>query len=143
METAGDFVGGGVELAAGMELGQHHLDGRHPLAVGQIHHVHGNAAAVVDHGNRIVDVDDDFNSLGVAGQSLVDGIIHDLVDEVVQAHFPGRTDIHGRAQANRLEAFQDFDVFAGVTIVIASRGQDRCFGRHRCPIGLCFHTPKY
>ena len=35
MQAAGDLVGGGVELAAGMELGEHHLHGRHHLAVGR------------------------------------------------------------------------------------------------------------
>jgi hypothetical protein len=63
VQAAGDLVGGGVELAAGVQLGQHHLHGRHLLAVGQIHHVHGNAAAVVDHGDGVVDVDGDIDFL--------------------------------------------------------------------------------
>ena len=34
VQTAGDLVVGGVELAAGVQHGQHHLDGGHLLAVG-------------------------------------------------------------------------------------------------------------
>ena len=124
VQTAGDFVGGGVELAAGMELGQHHLHGRHHLAVGQRHHVHRNAAAVIDHGDGVVHVDDDIDLFAVAGQRLVHGVVHHLVDQVMQPHLAGRADVHGRAQAHRLQTFQDLDVFAGIVAVIAvmSRG---------------------
>ena len=51
MQAAGDLVGGGIELAAGVQLGEDDLHGGHLLAVGEIHHVDGNAAAIVDHGN--------------------------------------------------------------------------------------------
>jgi hypothetical protein len=63
VQAAGDFVGGSVELAAGVQLGEHHLHGRHLLAVGQVHHVDGDAAAVVDHGDGVVDVDGDVDFL--------------------------------------------------------------------------------
>ena len=89
VQAAGDFVGGGIELAAGMELGEHHLHGGHLLAVGQRHHVDGNAAAVVDDGDRVVDVDDDIDFLGVAGEGFVDGVVDYFVDEMVQPHLTG------------------------------------------------------
>ena len=107
MQAAGDFVGGGVELAAGVQLGEHHLHGGHPLAVGQIHHVDGNAAAVVDDGDGVVDVDDDVDLLGVAGESLVDRVVDDFVDEMVQPHLAGRADVHGGAQAHGLQALRE------------------------------------
>ena len=137
VQSAGDFVGGGVELAAGMQLGEHHLHGRHHLAVGERHHVHRNAAAVIDHGDRVVDVDDHVNLLAVAGQRLVHRVVHHLIDQVMQAHFAGRADVHGRTQAHRLQAFEDFDVLAGVAavgFVVAGEGiLVWCFGRHRIP----------
>jgi hypothetical protein len=140
VQAAGDFVIGCVELAAGVELGEHHLDRRHPFAVGRVHHVDGNAAAVVDHGDGVVDVDGDVDLLGIAGQRFVDGIVHHLIDQVMQAHLAGRADVHGRTQANRLKAFEDFDVFAGVAAVIAVFARDGEFGgyfsRHRFPIAL-------
>ena len=129
VQAAGNLVGGGVEFAAGMQLGQHHLHRGHHLAVADRHHVHGNAAAVVDDGDGVVDVDDDFDLLGVAGQGLVDGVVDHLVDQVVQAHFAGRADVHGRTQAHRLQAFEDLDVFAGVAAVVAvcvGEGLVRC-----------------
>ena len=45
-----------------------------------------------------------------AGERLVDGVVDDLVDEVVQAHHAGRADVHARALADRLEALEDGDV---------------------------------
>jgi hypothetical protein len=89
VQAAGDLVGGGVELAAGMKLGEHHLHGRHHRSVGQGHHVDRNAAAVIDDGDGVVDVNDDVNFLGVPGQRLVHGVVHHLVDQVVQAHLAG------------------------------------------------------
>ena len=41
-----------------MQLGEHHLQGGHALASGNIQFVYRDAAAVVGHGNGIVDVDD-------------------------------------------------------------------------------------
>ncbi len=119
VQAAGDFVGGGVEFAAGMKLGEHHLDGGHHLAVGQGHHVDGNAAAVIDDGDGVVDVNDDIDFFGVAGQRLVDGVVHHLIDQVMQAHLAGRADVHGRTEANCLKAFKDLDIFAGVVAVVA------------------------
>ena len=102
MQAAGDFVGGGVEFAAGVQLGKHDLHGGHALAVGQIHHVDGNAAAIVDDGDGVIDVDDDVDFLGVAGESLVDGVVDDFVDQMVQAHLAGRADVHGGTQTHGL-----------------------------------------
>jgi len=110
VETAGNFVGGGVEFAAGVELGEHHLDRRHHCAVGERHQVHGDATTVVDHGDGVVNVDDDFNFLGVAGQCLVNRVVYHLIDQVMQAQFAGRSDVHGRAEAHSLEPFQDLDI---------------------------------
>src|ERR1035438_1539478 len=67
VQAAGNFVGGGIEFSAGMELGEHYLHGRHHLAVGKRHHVDGDATAIVNHGDGIVHVDDDIDFFAVAG----------------------------------------------------------------------------
>src|SRR5699024_12287636 len=43
----------------------------------------------------------------VAGQGLVDGVVHDLVDQVVQATLAGGADIHARPLADRLQPFEE------------------------------------
>ena len=138
MKTAGDFIGGGVELATRVQLCEHHLHRGHALATGQIHHVHGNTTAIVDDSDGIVDVDDDFDLFGVAGESFVDGIVYDLVDEVMQSHLTRGPDVHCGTEANGFKAFQDLDVFAGVAVVIAVHGgRTQNFSRHKIPFARC------
>ena len=66
VQSTGNFIGRRIKLAAGMQLGHHHLGCGNLFAV-QVHRVHGNAAAVVDHGDRVVDVDGGFNLVGITG----------------------------------------------------------------------------
>ncbi len=138
VQAAGDFVVGGIEFAAGMQLGEDHLRGGHALAVSQIHHVDGNAAAIVDDGDGVVDVNDDIDFLGVAGESFIDGIVDHFVYKVVQSDLARRADVHCGTKADRLEAFKDLDVFAGIAVVIAvdGGGAER-FSRHRIPFAKC------
>ncbi len=118
VQAAGDFVGGGVEFSAGVQLGEDDLDGGHHLAVANGHHVDGNAAAIVDDGDGVIDVDDDVDFFGVAGERFVDGVVDYFVDKMVQPHLAGGADVHGRPKANSLKAFEDLDVFAGVLAVV-------------------------
>ncbi len=46
---------------------------------------------------------------GVPGHRLVDGVVGDLVDEVVKTALPGGADVHARTLANSVEAFEDGD----------------------------------
>src|SRR6185295_14758941 len=70
---------------------------------------HGYAPAVVDDGDRVVDVDRGVYLAAVSGQRLVDGVVDDLVDEVVQPALSGRADVHGGADAHRLQALEHAD----------------------------------
>ena len=116
MQAAGDLVAAALaELAAGVQDGEHDLDGRLALL---LHDRDGDAAAVVDDGDRVVGVDRDRDLAAEAGERLVDGVVDDLVDEVVQAHHAGRADVHAGALADRLEALEDGDVLC---VVAASR----------------------
>ena len=122
VQTAGDLVVGSIELAAGVQLGEDNLDRGHLLAVGD-HVVHRDAAAVVDDGDGVVHVDGDVDASGVPTQRLVHRIIHDLVDQVVQAHLAGRADVHRRPQANRRQALQHGDIFTCVAAARLRRGR--------------------
>lgn len=42
----------------------------------------------------------------VAGKRLVDGVVDDLIHQMVQAAGAGGADIHARADTHRLKAFQ-------------------------------------
>ena len=112
VQTARDLVAVVVELAAGVQHRQHDLGGRPAALV----HVHRDAAAVVDDGHRAVEVDRDVDLGAVAGQRLVDRVVDDLVDEVVQAGGSGRPDVHRRALADGLEAFEHLDLVGAVVL---------------------------
>ena len=72
-------------------------------------HVGRDAAAVVDDRDRVVEVDGDVDLVAIAGQSLVDGVVDDLVDQVVQPRAGGGADVHGRTLAHRRQSFQNLD----------------------------------
>ena len=111
VEAAGDLVAPAAELAAGVEHGENHLQG------GQARlglDVHGDAAAVVGDSDGVALVDGDGDLIAEAGQGLVDGVVHDLVDQVVQSRFAGGADIHARPLAHGLQALQHLDLAAAV-----------------------------
>src|SRR5699024_2254603 len=95
------------ELAAGVQHREYHLDRRLPLG---LHDVHRDAAAVVGDPHRAVGEDGDIDRAGVTGQRLVHGVVHDLVDEVVQATLPGGADVHAGPLAHGLQALENRDV---------------------------------
>ncbi len=115
MEAAGDLVSPALaELAAGVEDGQDDL-GSGALLLGML--VDRDAAAVVDDGDRLVGMDRDLDVVAVAGQRLVDGVVDDLVDEVMQSARAGRADVHARALAHGIETAEDRDL-AGCVVAI-------------------------
>jgi hypothetical protein len=111
VKTARDLVSLAAELAAGMQLRENDRERRESLV---LDHVDGNSAAGVDDRDRVVGMDGDVDEIVAAGERLVDGVVDDLVDEVVEAPGTGGADVHPGAEPDRLEAFQDRDVLCGV-----------------------------
>ena len=114
MEAAGHLVPAAAELAAGVEDGKDYLQGG--LARLGLD-IHRNAPAVVGNGDGIARVDSHSDIGAVAGQSLVNRVIHNLIHQVVQAGLRGGADIHTRALAHRLQALQDLDLRSTVLVV--------------------------
>ena len=52
--------------------------------------------------------------VGVAVEVFIDGVIDDFPDEVVQPLAVDAADVHRRPLADRLQPFEDGDVFGGV-----------------------------
>ena len=108
VETARDLVAAAAELTAGVENGIDHLGGGDALLGVD---TAGDASAVVDDGNAVALVDDDLDLVAVPRQSLVDGVIHDLIDQVMQTADGGGTDVHTGTLTHRLQAFQHLYLF--------------------------------
>ena len=111
VEAAGDLIAAAAELAAGMEDGENDLQSG---LAGLRLDIHGDAAAVVGDGDGITGVDGDGDVLAVSGQRLVDGVVHDLVHQMVQIGGAGGADIHTGALANGLQALENLNLFCAV-----------------------------
>ena len=103
VKAAGHLIAPAAELAAGVEHGEHHLQ-RGPARLGL--DVHGDAAAVVGDGDGVAGVDGHSDVRAVARQRLVDGVVHDLIDQMVQSAGAGRADIHTGPLADGLQPLQ-------------------------------------
>ena len=82
-------------------------------------HVDRDAAPVIAHADAAVGMDLDLHEVGMAGQDLVDAVVHDLIDHVVQAGpVVGVADIHARPLADGFQTLQNLDgiraIFIGV-----------------------------
>ena len=115
VEAAGDLVGAGIELAAGVEAGHDHL---HRGQVFPGVQVHGNAPAVVFHGDAVIRMDGDLDVVAMPAHGLVDGVVHHLVDQVVEAFGAGIADVHGRPFPHGLQALEDLDL-VGVVLGVS------------------------
>ena len=91
VQAAGNFVSVAIEFSAGVQHGHHDFGGG--LFFRGVH-VDGNAAAVVDDGDAVVVVHGDVDFVAEAGHGFVDGVVDDFPDEMVQAQFAGRADVH-------------------------------------------------
>ena len=120
MQAARDGVAAATELAAGVQHREHDLD-RRLGRVGRVR-VDRDATAAVDHADAAVGQDRHVDQVVVTGQRLVDRVVDDLVDEVVQAPLTGRADVHARALAHRLEAFEHLDGVGPVIVLDSVRG---------------------
>ena len=111
VQAAGGGVGAAAELAAGVQLGEDHLDAGQP---GFRFDVHGDAAAVVVDLHGVVGVQDDLDVVAEAGEGLVDGVVDDFPEAVHEAAGVRGADVHARALADGLEAFQHGEMPGGV-----------------------------
>jgi hypothetical protein len=107
VQAARDLVGVLIELPAGVQLGHDHLGRRNAfLPV----NADRNPPTVVAHRHGTIAVQDHLDGVAIAGERLVDRVVHHLVDHVVQAGTVfGVADIHARPLAHGVEPAQDLD----------------------------------
>ena len=111
VQAAGHLVSVTAELAAGVELRQHDRQCRLSLLR---HDVDRDPRSLVSDGHGVIGMEDHLEVVVAACEGFVDGVVDDLVNEVMQSPRARRADVHARAQADRLEAFEDGDVLSGI-----------------------------
>ena len=111
MEAAGVAVGVVAELAARVELGEDHLYAGHAQLLVD---AHGDAPAVVEDRGGAVLVEGHADLVGVAVGRLVDGVVHDLPQQVVEPLGARGAYIHAGTHPDRVQALHDRYVGNGV-----------------------------
>ena len=89
-----------------MEHGEDDLDRGSAFALLDVDR---DAAAVVDDPDAAVGREGDVDPVAVPGHGFVDGVVHDFVDEVMQAAFARGADVHTRPLANCFQTLQHSD----------------------------------
>ena len=67
--------------------------------------VDGNPAAIINDPNAAIGEECDQDARRVACERFVDGIVHDLIHEMVKAPLTCRTDVHARTLTDGVKAF--------------------------------------
>jgi len=98
------------------------------LALGRVH-LDGDAAAVVGDAYAAVRQQPDVDGVAVTGEGLVDGVVDDLVHEVVQASLTGGADVHAGPLAYGFKAFENGDRAGVVRAGVHLRGHPRILGQ--------------
>jgi hypothetical protein len=75
--------------------------------------INRNSSTVIGDAHAAISKKNDIYFGAITSKSFVDCVIDDFINQVVEAAFAGRSDIHTGALADRLEAFEDGDC-AGV-----------------------------
>ena len=117
VQATRDLVTFAAELAAGMQHGQADLHGR-TMQLGM--NAHREAPAIVPDLAGAVLVQDDLDMGAVARQRFVNGVIHDLINAVMQPAVIRGADVHAGALANSFQAFQHLNL---VFIVFFGHGR--------------------
>ncbi len=113
VQTAGNFIAIFVELTAGVQHGEHHFQG---AAMFFLMHACRNTTAIILHADGIVFQNLDIYAIAVAGHGFIDTVVYHLIHQVMQAALANVSNIHGRALADGLQAFQHLDTVCGILL---------------------------
>ena len=85
--------------------------------------IHRDAAPIIHHGHTAVSVDDDVDAAAGTHQRFVNGIIHNLIHEMVKRFQIGPAHVHTGSAADGFQPLQHLDIFGTVTgwIVVIQR----------------------
>ena len=114
VQATGNLVAVLAEFAARVQHGKHHFQG---TALFLLVHAGGDAAAIVGNRYGIVGIDGNDDVVAIAGECLIDRIVHYLIHQVVQTAGADVADVHGRALAHRFESFQNLDTVGRIAFV--------------------------
>ena len=114
VQTTRNFIAIAVELTPRVQLGHDHFSSGHPFF--RVH-IHRNTATIVADTDRTIRVQAYVNPVAMPRQGFVNGIVHDLINHVVQTTAVIRvTDVHTGTLSNCIQALEDFNTISTITI---------------------------
>ena len=114
MQAAGIGIVFIAELAARVQAGINQLDTRY-MQLWML--VHRHAAAVIPHRGGAILMQRNGDLGRIAGQRLVDAIVHDFPQQMMQSAYAGGADVHARTHPNGVQPFQHLDFSSVVSII--------------------------
>ena len=114
MQTAGHFVCLIVELTASMENGQYYFKG---AFAGLFVDIDRNTNTVIFDRTTSINMDPNNDLIATAGQSLIDRVIKNFIDQMVETAGLGVSYIHIRTLANGLKPFEHLDITGIISLV--------------------------
>ena len=107
VQAAGNLIAAAAELAARVQDREHD---RHRRKARLVLDAHRDAAPVIRDAHNVPRQDLHVDPVAEARERLVDRVVHDLIDEVMQALRPRRRDIHAGPLAHSLQSLQNLDL---------------------------------
>ena len=101
-----------IKFAAGVKCCEHNALRAHTFFM----HSDRNASAVVLHRAGAVRFKGHFDRGAESGKVFVDGVVHDLVDQVVESSCGDAADIHAGPDPDSFQAFEYLDTAFVVTV---------------------------
>ena len=117
MQSAGRLVGVVVKFAARMKRCQNDTLRRHACLM----HTDGDATSVILYRAGSVRLQRHTDGRAVTGQVLIYGVIHNLIDEVVQSSAAGTANIHAGTHPDSLKALEHTYAFFTVFVAICHK----------------------
>ena len=111
MEAAGNGIAVAAEFPACMEDRQDDFDSR----LADLMHGYRDTAAIIDDSDAVVFLDGYFDVRTIAGQSFVDTVIDDFVDQMMKAPCRCTADVHPRPFADGFQSFQYLNLFGTIS----------------------------
>ena len=107
VQAAGDLIAPAAELAARVQYCEHDL--KRALA-GLFLYIDGDTSAVIAHADNVALFYRHGDAGAEARQSLVDGVVDDLIHKVMQTRQRCRAYLHTRALSYGLKSLKDLDL---------------------------------
>ena len=124
METSGNLIPAGAELSSCMEHGKDHLHRRKP---GLLVDAHRDTPAVIGDHRRAVRFQNHLNIMTISRQMLVHGIIHNLINQMIQSLGRHTSYVHSRTFTDGLQPFQNRYTVRIICLLIHEKTSSSCY----------------